>query len=311
MKLAPRRRIGIGNGSFFLSGNSMDDRSQPLKAALWMTGAVVSFSAMAVAGREVSIELDTFELMMYRSLIGIVIVLAVGAYSGTLNQVRADKLPLHFVRNLFHFTGQNLWFYAVTLIPFAQLFALEFTVPLWVAILAPLVLGERMTRARILAAGLGFVGILLVARPGAAEIGPGIIAAALSALGFAGSVMATKGLSRTQTTMCIMFWLVVMQTVFGIVCSGYDGDIALPSMTALPWVAIVAFGGLLAHYCLTTALQLAPATVVAPLDFARLPLIAVVGMVFYGEALEIAVFAGAGLIFAANYLNIRAEQRRI
>ena len=65
------------------------------------------------------------------------------------------------------------------------------------------------------------------------------------------------------------------------------------------------------HFCPTTALQLAPATVVAPLDFARLPLIAVVGMVFYGEALEIAVFAGALIIFIANYLNIRAEQRRL
>lgn len=289
----------------------MDEKSQPLKAALWMIGTVVSFSSMAIAGREVSVELDTFELMMYRSLIGIVVVVAVGAVSGTLGQVKADKLPLHFVRNIFHFAGQNLWFYAVTLIPFAQLFALEFTVPLWVAILAPLVLGERMTRMRIFAACLGFIGILLVARPGAVEIGPGIIAAALSAIGFAGSVMATKRLSRTQTTLCILFWLTVMQTVFGIVCSGYDGDIALPTMSAVPWVAVVGFGGLLAHYCLTTALHYAPASVVAPLDFARLPLIAIVGMIFYDEALEIAVFAGAGLIFIANYLNIRAEQRRI
>lgn len=289
----------------------MDETSQPLKAALWMTGAVVSFSAMAIAGREVSVELDTFELMMYRSLIGIIIVVAVGAYWGTLNQIRTDKLPLHFVRNAFHFTGQNLWFYAVTVIPFAQLFALEFTSPLWVAILAPLVLSERMTRARILAASLGFVGILLVTRPGAAAIGPGIVAAALCAIGFAGSVMATKGLSRTQTTFCILFWLTVMQSIFGIVCSGYDGDIALPSLSALPWVAIVAFGGLVAHYCLTTALHFAPATVVAPLDFVRLPLIAIVGMMFYGEPLEVAVFAGAALIFVANYLNIRAEQRRL
>lgn len=289
----------------------MDDRSEPLKAALWMIGAVVSFSSMAVAGREVSIELDTFELMLYRSLIGIVIVLAVGTYWGTLNQVRTDRLPLHFARNLFHFAGQNLWFYAVTLIPFAQLFALEFTTPLWVAILAPLVLGERMTRARIVAAILGFIGILLVARPGAVAIGPGIIAAALSAIGFAGSVMATKGLARTQTTLCILFWLTVMQSVFGIVCSGYDGDIAWPSLSALPWVAIVGGGGLLAHYCLTSALRLAPATVVAPLDFARLPLIAIVGVVFYGEPLEAAVFAGAALIFLANYLNIRAERRRV
>jgi drug/metabolite transporter (DMT)-like permease len=289
----------------------MEDRSQPLKAALWMIGTVVSFSSMAVAGREISVELDTFELMMYRSLIGVVVIAAAGAFTGTLSQVRTDKLPLHFLRNISHFTGQNLWFYAVTVIPFAQVFALEFTAPLWVAILAPLLLGERMTRMRLFAAGLGFTGILLVARPGAVAIGPGLIAAGLAAIGFAGSVMATKGLSRSQTTLCILFWLTVMQSVFGLVCAGYDGDIALPSLSALPWVAIVAFGGLVAHYCFTTALHFAPATIVAPLDFVRLPLIAVVGMLFYGEPLEVAVFAGAALIFTANYLNIRAEQRRL
>ncbi len=111
--------------------------SPTLTAALWMTGAIASFSAMAVAGRAVSFELDTFELMTWRSVVGIVIVLSVGLATGTLKQVTTRHMGWHLIRNLSHFAGQNLWFLAVTLIPLAQVFALEFTSPLWVVVLAP------------------------------------------------------------------------------------------------------------------------------------------------------------------------------
>ncbi len=132
------------------------------KAALWMTGAIVSFSLMAVAGREVAIDLDTFELMMYRSLIGAVIVTSIGAATGRLAQARTGQLRLHAVRNLFHFSGQNLWFYGVTVIPLAQLFAFEFTTPMWVALLASMVLDESLNRTRAMAVLIGFIGILIV-----------------------------------------------------------------------------------------------------------------------------------------------------
>ncbi|MEM9422838.1 MAG: DMT family transporter, partial [Pseudomonadota bacterium] len=135
------------------------------KAALWMVGTIASFTSMAVAGRELSSELDTFEIMMYRSLFGLFIVVCVAAVAGTLSEVNRQNLGVHLVRNLAHFTGQNLWFYAVTVIPLAQVFALEFTTPLWVIVLSPLILGEKLTPTRALAAVLGFIGILIVARP--------------------------------------------------------------------------------------------------------------------------------------------------
>lgn len=280
-------------------------------AALWMTGAIVSFSAMAVAGRAVSFELDTFEIMMYRSFIGVVLVLAIGGALGRLGEVSTRNLHLHGIRNLCHFTGQNLWFYAITAIPLAQVFALEFTSPLWVTLLAPLILGERLTQMRAIAALMGFVGILIVARPGSAELSPGLIAAAASALGFAGSILFTKMLTRTETITCILFWLTVMQAAFGIVAAGHDGDIALPSAGSIPWLVLIGCAGLVAHLCLTNALSVAPATVVVPLDFVRLPAIAVVGMALYGEALDLYVFLGAAVIFAANYLNILTESRSV
>ncbi|MBN2906463.1 MAG: DMT family transporter [Rhodobacteraceae bacterium] len=280
-----------------------------LKAAAWMTGAIVSFSSMAVAGRAVRVELDTFELMLYRSLIGIVLVVSVAGIAGRLNQVSTQRLGLHLVRNIFHFTGQNLWFWAITMIPLAQVFALEFTAPLWVAILAPFVLGERLTRARGLAAALGFIGILIVARPNPAALEPGALAAAAAAIGFAGSALFTKRLTATQGVVSILFWLTVMQACLGLICAGIDGHIALPSATAWPGLIVIGCAGLFAHFCLTSALQVAPASIVMPLDFLRLPVIAVVGMVLYDEPLQALVFIGAAVILLANVLNLRAEVR--
>jgi len=284
--------------------------NQTLLAALWMTGAIFSFTSMAIAGRAISFELDTFEIMMFRSFIGLAVVITVASVTGHLKEVNTRNLGLHGIRNLSHFAGQNLWFYALTVIPLAQVFALEFTSPLWAIALSALVLGERITRTRGLAALLGFIGILIVARPTPDSVNIGQLTAALAAIGFAGSAIFTRKLTRTETITCILFYLTLMQAAFGVIAAGYDGDIALPSTSSLPWLVLIALAGLVAHFCLTTALKLAPATVVMPIDFVRLPLIAVVGMLLYAEPLDPWVLLGAGVIFAANYLNIRAEVPR-
>jgi drug/metabolite transporter (DMT)-like permease len=270
-----------------------------------MTGAIAAFTAMAVAGRAVSLEHDTFEIMLYRSLIGLAIVLALGGAAGRLGQISTRHMGLHLIRNLSHFAGQNLWFFALPLIPLAQLFSVEFTSPIWATLLAPLVLRERLTRARVLAALIGFAGVLTVARPDFGALEPGILAAAGAALGFAGSALFTRKLTRSETVVCILFWLSAMQAVFALVCAGADGDIALPSPGGLPWLALIAASGLCAHFCLTTALSLAPAGVVMTMDFLRLPVIAVIGMAFYGEPLEAAVALGAALVVAGNWINLR------
>ncbi|MDE4174520.1 DMT family transporter [Phaeobacter sp. PT47_59] len=274
------------------------------KAALWMTGAIVSFSSMAIAGREAGLTLDTFEIMTYRSLVGVVVVTLVLTLTGKWHQVRQDRMGLHAMRNLAHFTGQNLWFYAVTVVPLAQVFALEFTSPIWVILLSPLMLGERMTRVRAGAALLGFIGILIVARPSPETLTPGIAMAAACAIFFALTAIFTKRLTRHESIASILFWLTSMQLVFGLVTCGWNGDIALPDLATLPWLVLIGLAGLAAHFCLTTALSLAPATVVMPIDFTRLPAIAILAMVIYGEELVIWTLLGAAVIFAANYINI-------
>ena len=284
--------------------------STTIQAAIWMTGTIVSFSAMAVSGREISFELDTFEIMLYRSIIGLIIVLLLAKLFKTHREISTQNLSLHFYRNLSHFTGQNLWFYALTLIPFAQLFAFEFSVPLWVMLAAPFLLGERLTNIRIISILVGFIGILIVTRPWLAGLAPGIIPAALCAIGFACSVIFTKQLTQKVSITCILFWLTSMQLLMAVICAGYDGDISLPSSSNFIWIIIIGIGGLLAHFCITKALQLAPATVVTPIDFCRLPVIAAIGYVFYNEALDIFIIGGAIIIFIANYINIWSETKK-
>ena len=283
--------------------------NQPLRAAVWMLGAIVAFSSMAVAGRAAALELDTFEMMTYRSLIGLVVVLAVGAAAGALGQITTRHMGVHLVRNLLHFTGQNLWFFAITVAPLAVVFALEFTSPLWTMGLAALFLGERLTRWKVLAGLLGFTGVLIVVQPGAQSLSIGMVAAATAAVFFAGTAILTKRLTRTETITCILFWLTSLQLVIGLIACLWDGDMAIPSAAMLPWLLVIGLGGLAAHFCLTTALSLAPASVVMPMDFARLPAIAVVGVLFYAEPLQWGVLLGAVLIFAANYLNILTSRR--
>ncbi len=294
-------------------GDPAPEAESPLAAAGWMALALCCFSALAVAGREAASELDTFEILAFRSVISLAIVLAAAGATGALPLIRRRRMRLHLVRNSFHFAGQNLWFHAVAVIPLTQVFAYEFTAPIWIALLAPLVLGERFARARLLAAAIGFSGILVIAQPWAGEAGAAIGAGQGAALGaaicFAFNIMLTKRLSASESTVSIMFFMCAMQAAMGFVCAGADLDVALPWRT-WPWIVLIGICGLAAHYCVARALSRAPATIVAPMDFGRLPMIAVVGMLLYAEPLQAAVFAGAALVLTANLINLRAERRR-
>ena len=288
----------------------MKIKSEPMKATVWMIGAMFSFSLMAVSGRELATNLNTFEIMLFRSIIGFLIVLAIGYFAKTFAEIKRDRLGLHLFRNLAHFSGQNLWFLAVASIPFSQLFALEFSTPVWVALLAPLFLGEVLTKQRLLAVILGFAGVLIVARPDINQFDFAIVAAVACAICFAGSMMATKSLTSDQSITCILFWLTLMQLAMGLVATVFTGTITFPEGINIFWIVIVGIGGLTAHFCITNALALAPAIVVIPLDFMRLPLISVIGFLAYGEAFDLPILVGAGVIFIAILLNLKAEKQR-
>jgi drug/metabolite transporter (DMT)-like permease len=268
-----------------------------------MAGALVSFMSMAIAGRQLSAELTTFQILFFRSLVGLVVVLALLQRWGW-ERVKTRVFGTHLLRNVAHFGGQYGWFYGIAFIPLTEVFAIEFTVPIWTAILATIFLGERMNRLRVLAVALGFVGILVILRPGMAVVSVPALAVLGGALCYAISHVFTKRLSGTEAPLTILFYMTVIQLPLGLVPAMPHW--VWPSAALWPWVGVVALTALSAHYCLARAFQLADATVVIPMDFLRLPLVAAVGFLFYGETVQIWVFIGALIVCAATWLNLKS-----
>ncbi len=272
------------------------------RAAAWMAGWLTLMVVIAVAGREAARELSVFQIMLMRSTLGMAMLWPLVRAAGGLAAVRTERLPQHVLRNAVHYAAQYGWFVALTMIPLAQVVAIEFTMPLWSAVLAVALLGERMGGRKWLAVVLGLVGVAVIVRPHAGEPGAGQLIALASALGFAVSVVLVKSLTRTDEAVAISFWMLVVQSAIGLVPA-----LAVwqwPSATAWAWVAVVAFCGTYSHYCFARAMQHADATVVVPMDFLRVPLTALVGWLAYAERLDVFTALGIGLILAGNLLNL-------
>lgn len=263
--------------------------------------------AMAIAGRQLSGQLTTFQILFFRSAIGLLII-GYLLWRSNWKQVFTQHFKTHAIRNIAHFGGQFGWFYGIAVIPLAEVFALEFTVPVWTAVLATLLLGEQVTRARLTAITFGVMGVFLILRPGIAVVNPAALAVLGSALGYALSHTLTRKLALVDTPLTILFYMTLIQLPLGFVTSIFDWT--TPTAAMWPWILVVGVTALSGHYCMARALALADAIYVVPLDFLRLPLIAAVGFVFYGEPLDWLVLAGGALMFAGNLINIRAEKRR-
>jgi drug/metabolite transporter (DMT)-like permease len=278
-----------------------------LRVILWMTGALVSFSTMAVSIRGLATTLHIFEILAIRNASGLVILLAIGlAKPDLLFAVTLRRARLQLSRNVIHFGAQYLWALSVTLLPLATVFALEFTMPAYAAILAVVFLRERMTAGRIGVVVLGFLGVLVILRPGIASFNPAALLVLTAALGFAVSLIQTKALTTSETTYAIVLWMNAVQLPLALIGSEPRNFLNLGMGQALPLLGI-AVSGLASHFCLAQAFRFGDATVVVPLDFMRIPLIAFVGWWLYREPLDAWVFAGAGLIVLGISWNLRAE----
>jgi drug/metabolite transporter (DMT)-like permease len=279
-------------------------------AVLWMIGALLSFSTMAVSIRELSHVLRIFEVLALRSALGLVILAALALARPDLRRaVRTRHIGLHLMRNGVHFAAQVAWATSLTLLPLATVFALEFTMPAWTAIMAAIFLHERLTRSRVGAVILGFVGVLVIIRPGLQTFQPAALLTLAAAFGYGITLTATKRLTATDSTFAIVFWMNAMQLPMNLVGSDPGFLAKLGTAQIIPMLGL-AVAGLTSHYCLSNAFRAGEATVVVPIDFLRIPLIALVGWWLYAEPLDAVVFAGAGLIVSGILWNLRAETRR-
>jgi drug/metabolite transporter (DMT)-like permease len=282
--------------------------SDPMKAIAWMMGALVSFLVMAVSVRELGHEMHAFQMLFVRSAIGVAILAAVLSIRGWA-QVRTQRLDVHLGRNLVHFAGQSLWIVGISLLPLATVAAIEFTVPIWGIFLTVLFLGERMNRGRWISLASGILGILVILRPGVAVIGLGALLMLGCTFCFGATNAITKWLTRADSPLTIVFYMVLMQTVIGALATVF----VWTPIGASDWPFLLLLGvtGVSAHYALTHAFAAADATFIMPFEFLRLPFVALVGFLVYAEDFEAAVLIGAALIFAGNYVSLRQESRRL
>ena len=286
----------------------MDRQPSNLKAAFWMAGWLSAMTIMAIAGRETTRELDVFQIMEMRSILGLFMLYPLIYLGGGFATLKTARPWEHIARNVAHYGAQFSWFLALTLIPLAQVISIEFTMPIWTAILAVVFLGERMGLWKNLAVVLGVVGVVIVVRPGTNEIVPGQLIALAAAVGFAISVTMVKSLTRTDSVVTILFWMLVIQSVIGIAPALAVWQWPTPYVWG--WVVVIAFLGTFSHYCLTRAMLHADATIVVLMDFLRVPLAALTGWLIYNERLDTFTILGAALILSGNLLNLKGTGTR-
>ncbi|CCV07279.1 conserved membrane hypothetical protein [Mesorhizobium metallidurans STM 2683] len=273
------------------------------KAAFWMALSIASFLAMSVAGRATTAEINVFQVLELRSVIGLLILLPLVMASGGFAAMLTERPVAHIARNVIHYTGQVAWLYALTLIPLAVLISVEFTTPIWTAILAVGFLGERLSRPRLAAIVLGLIGVVIIVRPGMGAVNPGYVVVLGAAVCFGISVVLVKSLTRTDSVVRIIFWMLVIQSVIGLVPALYEWR--NPPLELWPWIVLIAFTGMSSHFCMARALGYADATVISPMDFLRVPLSALIGWLLYHEQIDAFTAGGALLILMGNLLNLQ------
>jgi drug/metabolite transporter (DMT)-like permease len=273
-----------------------------------MAASIASFVLMAVAARQLTGRMPTVEVLFLRSVVSMIILLALRPRLGA-GAFATRRLGLHVARNGIHFFGQYAWVWGIALAPLAVVTAIEFTTPVWVALLAAVLLRERIPPARRMAIAAGVAGILIIVRPGVSAFGPAALIVLAGAFCFAASILVVKTLLRTDRVTAVVFYMSLIQLPMGLLGSLFVW--VQPHGGDVPWLVAMGATALTAHYAMGRALALGDASFVLPLDFLRLPFIALAALFLYGEPIDGWTMLGAALIFAGNYGSVRHEARAI
>jgi len=272
-----------------------------LKVVLWMIGALFSFCFMAVGARELSDNIGVFQVLSIRSVIGIAVIAFIIVKSKKTSLFHTQRIKTQVGRNLVHFLGQVTWFVGIGLLPLAEVFAIEFTAPLWTLLIAAVFLKEKLTPRKCMAVFLGLVGVYIILQPDSNTFNSASIIVLVAAISFGFTFVATKSLSTSDEPLTILFYMCLLQLPMGLVLTGFNW--VMPNAMQWGWIVIISLTALSAHFCINNALKLAEVGVVVTLDFLRLPLIALVGVMFYSEAFNMTLMIGALVMLVGNLLN--------
>jgi drug/metabolite transporter (DMT)-like permease len=273
-----------------------------MNALIWMSGALFSFCFMAIAARELSSGMSTFEVLFARAAIGLVLVTLIILRTKDLTYFKTKRIKFHLGRDITHLMGQYGWFVGVSLLPLSQVFALEFTAPLWTSILAMMFFGEVLTLRRLMAIVIGFSGVFLIVNPGEGIFNFNSFYVIAAAILFSVGNTFSKSLIKTDRPLTILFFMSLIQlpVSFGL---AYQ-HLILPDALQSFWLLVIGLTSMASHFCMSKAMQKTDLSIVVTLDFFRLPLITLVGVVFYAEAFKWIMVVGALMVFSANLVNL-------
>ncbi|WP_199554545.1 DMT family transporter [Sandaracinobacteroides hominis] len=266
------------------------------RAVFWMVLSCASFAGLWVLIRLASQELHPFAVVVWRNFIGLLWLTPMLLMNPGL--IRLDRLRGHMRRAASGVIATFATFYAVSNAPMANVLAINYTAPLFATIGAMLFLGEKVRWVRGLALAVGFLGMLLVLRPGSTEMTPGLWAAIVSALATALSLIAIKALTGIDDARAVAAWSFILTTPVSMV-------LAIPFWswpTAQLWPILIGIGGCaaLGQLSLSKAFALADASAVMPFDFVRFGLITLAGITIFGERYDFLTIVGGSIILAAS-----------
>jgi len=281
--------IGLRARWLQLSGNS--------RGALWMIASGVGFSVMAVGIKLLGHRLENFQIGFFRVVIGFLAILPFIAGRG-LARLRTRHAGVHFVRAIFGLTAMYCSYYAIARMPLADYTGLSFTKPLFATLLAIAILGETVRWRRWTATLVGFFGVLVMVRPGAATFHPAALAALTDSFSVAFLVTLVKRLPATETPLTMLFYFGLFATVMSIGPAIYSWQWP----TVLEWLLLIGVGvlGALSQMFWIRAFRAGEASAVAPFDYLRLPIAATIGFVGFSELPTIWTFVGAAVIVAST-----------
>jgi drug/metabolite transporter (DMT)-like permease len=277
-----------------------------VRGAAWMALATVAWTVMIALVRLLAGGLSIFEVMFFRGIVGVAM-LAPVVLRGETRRWRTARPGLHCLRAAMSFTGMLGFFFAIGQLALGDVVALSFTQPLFIVVLAALVLGERVGVARWRATALGFAGVLIIVRPGLQDIGIATIAVIGSALLYAGSNICIKILMRTDTPAQAAISVNILMLPLSL-AAALPGWITPNAEQALLLIG-VGISGTLGIYLISRAYLAADASAVVPYDFLRLPLTAAVAFALFAETPALWTWLGALVIFASSYALVRIEAR--
>jgi drug/metabolite transporter (DMT)-like permease len=278
----------------------------PVQGALYMTAAAFGFSCMNGLIRAGSGTLDPLQIVFFRNLFALLFMLPWLAGAG-LEGLRTVRLPLHFGRAAIGLSAMCCWFYSVALLPLAQAVALNFTVPLFATAGAALVLGETVRARRWTATVVGFLGVLVIVRPGFAEVGPASALPIVAAMLMATAALVIKSLSNTENPNAMVFYMNLFLTPMSLVPALFVWR--WPDLATLAMMAGVGALATAAHLMLTRAYAKADASAVIPFHYMQLPFVALVGFAAFGELPGLWTLAGAAVIAGAAIYITQREAR--